>query len=150
MRRCQRLDIAINTALPPPPKQLRCLALPFLCVGMGQGGQIIWKSKGCIFSEMELIRLYVHREKQFSIIHFSWPKQVTIEHWGGWLWIKKICSANLLFVYSIERAPEQSGVEKRGTAVPPLPQSGRQEKTRDYFLIHDIQNFNVHGVSTII
>jgi hypothetical protein len=41
---------------------------------------------------------------------------------------KKICSAILLFIYSIERAPERSRVEKRGIAVPPLPQSGRQER----------------------
>jgi hypothetical protein len=46
---------------------------------------------------------------------------------------KKICSEILLFIYSIEGAPEQSGVEKRGSAVPPLPQSGRQEKKRDFF-----------------
>jgi hypothetical protein len=63
---------------------------------------------------------------------------------------KKNLQCNLLFIYSIKRAPERSKVEKRGTAVPPMPQSGRQEKTRDYFLIHDIQKSNVYGVSTII
>jgi hypothetical protein len=46
---------------------------------------------------------------------------------------KKICSAILFFIYSIEEAPEQSGVEKRGAAVPPLPQSGRQGKKGYFF-----------------
>jgi hypothetical protein len=46
---------------------------------------------------------------------------------------KKNCSAILLFIYSIKGAPEWSGVEKRGTAVPPLPQSGRQEKNVRFF-----------------
>jgi hypothetical protein len=46
---------------------------------------------------------------------------------------KKNCSAILLFIYSIEGAPEQSGVEKRGNAVPPLPQSSRQGKKGDFF-----------------
>jgi hypothetical protein len=46
---------------------------------------------------------------------------------------KKICSAILLFIYSIEGAPERSRVEKRWTAVPPLPQSGRQEKREMFF-----------------
>jgi hypothetical protein len=46
---------------------------------------------------------------------------------------KKICSVILLFIYSIEGAPERSGVEKRGTAVLPLPQSGRKGKKGDFF-----------------
>jgi hypothetical protein len=41
---------------------------------------------------------------------------------------KKICSAILLFIYSIEGALERSRVEERATAVLPLPQSGRQDK----------------------
>jgi hypothetical protein len=49
MSRRQSLDIAIDAALPLPPKQLRCFALPFFCVGMGQGGEIIWKSEGLYF-----------------------------------------------------------------------------------------------------
>jgi hypothetical protein len=46
---------------------------------------------------------------------------------------KNNLQCDLLFIYSIEGAPERSGVEKRGTAVPPLPQSGRQEKKGDFF-----------------
>jgi hypothetical protein len=46
---------------------------------------------------------------------------------------KKIFCEILLFIYSIEGAPERSGVEKRGTAVPPLPQSGRQGKREIFF-----------------
>jgi hypothetical protein len=75
---------------------------------------------------MELIQLYVRRVKQFSIIvsrdQNRWP--LSIEEAGS---EKKFCSAILLFIYSIKGASEWSGVEKRGTAVPPLPQSGRQE-----------------------
>jgi hypothetical protein len=52
MRCRQRLDIAINAALLLPPKQLRCFALPFFVWEWGrEGRQIIWKSKGCFFSE---------------------------------------------------------------------------------------------------
>jgi hypothetical protein len=50
----------------------------------------------------------------------------------------KICSAILLFIYSIQRAPKWSRVEKRGTAVPPLPQSGRQEKKQEITFLHMI------------
>jgi hypothetical protein len=53
---------------------------------------------------------------------------------------KKICSAILLFIYSIEGAPEQSGVEKRRTAVLPLPQSGRQEKNEIFFFRASLLN----------
>jgi hypothetical protein len=70
MRRRQRLDIAIYAALPLPPKQLRCFALPFFCVGMGQGGEANYLEKQGVyfFLKMELIQLYVCRVKQFSSI----------------------------------------------------------------------------------
>jgi hypothetical protein len=51
MHRHQRPDIAITAALPLPPKQLCCCALPFFIVEIGQGGQIIWQSGVVIFSE---------------------------------------------------------------------------------------------------
>jgi hypothetical protein len=51
MRRCRRLDIAINAALPPPPKQPCCFALPFF-VWNGAGGAYF-------FLKMELIQLYI-------------------------------------------------------------------------------------------
>jgi hypothetical protein len=43
MHRCQRLDIAINTALPPPPKPIRCLALPFFVWEWGKGANYLEK-----------------------------------------------------------------------------------------------------------
>jgi hypothetical protein len=57
---------------------------------------------------------------------------------------KNICSAVLLLIYSIEGAPEWSGVEKRGTAVPPLSQSGRQEKKGDFFSEPAFSTLNGH------
>jgi hypothetical protein len=49
MHRHQRLDIAINAALPPPPKQLHCFVLPFFVWEWGRGSNIFLKSEGCIF-----------------------------------------------------------------------------------------------------
>jgi hypothetical protein len=79
MRCRQHLDIAINAALLPPPKQLHCFALPFFVWEWGRGGKLFGKARSVFFLKMELIQLYVHRVKQFSIIHFLGPKQVTVE-----------------------------------------------------------------------
>jgi hypothetical protein len=51
----------------------------------------------------------------------------------GQFFKKTICSAILLFIYSIKGALEQSGVEKRGTAVPPAPALIRQEGKNERF-----------------
>jgi hypothetical protein len=65
MCRRQHLDIAINAALPPPPKQLCCFALPFLC-GNGAGGANYLEKQGVyFFLKMELIRLYVQSKTIF-------------------------------------------------------------------------------------
>ena len=65
MRRRQRLDIAIDAALPPPPKQPRCFALPFLC-GNGAGGANYLEKQGVyFFLKMELIQLYVQSKTIF-------------------------------------------------------------------------------------
>jgi hypothetical protein len=51
MRRCRRPDIAINAALRPPPKQLRCFALPFFVWEWGRGGKLFGKAWGVIIFE---------------------------------------------------------------------------------------------------
>jgi hypothetical protein len=71
MRRRQRLDITINPALLPPPKQPRCFALPFFVWEWGRGGKLFGKVRGVFFPKMELIQLYIRRVKRFSIIRFS-------------------------------------------------------------------------------
>jgi hypothetical protein len=71
MRRRQRLDIAINAALPLLPKQLHCFALPFFVWEWGRGGKLFGKARGAFFLKMELIQVYIRGEKQFSIIRFS-------------------------------------------------------------------------------
>jgi hypothetical protein len=49
MCRRQRLDIAINAALPLPPKQLRCFALPFFVWEWGRGGKLFGKARVVFF-----------------------------------------------------------------------------------------------------
>jgi hypothetical protein len=51
MPRHQRLDITINAALPPPPKQLRCFAMPFFVWEWGRGGKYLEKQGVYFFSE---------------------------------------------------------------------------------------------------
>jgi hypothetical protein len=70
MRRRCRLGIAIDAALPLPPKQLRCFALPFFVWEWGRGGKLFGKGRGVFFLKMKLIQLYVRKVKQFSIIRF--------------------------------------------------------------------------------
>jgi hypothetical protein len=65
MCRRQRLDIAINAALPPPPKQLCCLALPFFVWEWGRGGKLFGKAWVYFFLKMELIQLYVQSKMIF-------------------------------------------------------------------------------------
>jgi hypothetical protein len=71
MRRCRLLDIAINATLPPPPKQLRCFALPLFVWEWGGGANYLEKQGVYFFQKMELIKLYIRGVKRFSIIHFS-------------------------------------------------------------------------------
>jgi hypothetical protein len=49
MRCRQRLDIAINATLLPPPKQLHCFALPFFVWEWGRGVKLFGKAKGVFF-----------------------------------------------------------------------------------------------------
>jgi hypothetical protein len=44
-----RPDIAIAAALPPPPKQLHCCALPFFVWEWGRGGKLFGNARGVIF-----------------------------------------------------------------------------------------------------
>ncbi len=66
-RMCHRqLDITINTALPPPPKQLCCFALPFFLWEWGRGGKLFGEKQGVyFFLKMELIQLYVQSKTIF-------------------------------------------------------------------------------------
>jgi hypothetical protein len=69
MGRRRRLDIAINAALLPPPKQLRCFALPFFVWEWGRGGKLFGKARGVCFLKMELIQLYVQSK---TIFYYLW------------------------------------------------------------------------------
>ena len=61
----QHLDIAINAALPPPPKQLCCFALPFFVWEWGRGANYLEKQGVYFFLKMELIQLYVQSKMIF-------------------------------------------------------------------------------------
>ncbi len=76
----QRLDIAIDVALPPPPKQLRCFALPFFVWKWGRGGKLFGKARGVFFLKIDLIRLYVQSK---MIFYYPFLETKTVEEAGS-------------------------------------------------------------------
>ncbi len=77
MCRRQCLDIAIDAALLPPPKQLCCFALPFFVWEWGRGANYLEKQGVYFFLKMELIRLYVRYIKRLSLMVLAAAVSVT-------------------------------------------------------------------------
>ncbi len=124
---------ALTLPLTPPcrllPNNSAALRCHFLC-GNGAGGANYLEKWGVyFFLKMELIWLYVHRVKWFSVIRFLWPKQVTAERWGGWLW-KKISAAWFYYLFTLSKEL-RSGAEWRREGLQSCPcpnQAGRKKK----------------------